>query len=199
MTAPAHPASDLPTWEEARHELARLLVRADATGTLPKHWYYLVLDQAFSNGPLAQWKAVLPVVPGAKEVSDVQWPASTSRLQPVAPGGVGAPAVMQDNDGSIEAVKRPGWKLHRCPDNVQCRADIGGGCARGWCAQFRVKPDLESVARFPGLNPLEVALSTGPTDAQILAAARRLYGNDESAQMGLSDSAPTEQSGRAAS
>lgn len=57
-------------------------------------------------------------------------------------------AIMRDNDRSIEAVKTPGWKLHRCPDDAQCRATIGGGCAGGWCAHFEVKPDEEGVSRF---------------------------------------------------
>lgn len=32
------------------------------------------------------------------------------------------------------------WKLHRCADGQQCRAEIGGGCAGDWCAHFEVKP-----------------------------------------------------------
>jgi hypothetical protein len=32
-----------------------------------------------------------------------------------------------------------GWKLHNCPDGHACRAEIGGGCAGGWCAHFSLQ------------------------------------------------------------
>ena len=41
------------------------------------------------------------------------------------------------------------WKIHRCADNAQCRSPIGGGCARGWCSHFGVKPDAVGVPRLP--------------------------------------------------
>lgn len=54
-------------------------------------------------------------------------------------------AVMREN----EFHQRGGWKLHDCPDNHPCRASIGGGCARGWCAHYEVRPDEANVPRFP--------------------------------------------------
>lgn len=45
--------------------------------------------------------------------------------------------------------QRGGWKLHDCPDNHPCRASIGGGCARGYCAHYEVQPDDAGVPRFP--------------------------------------------------
>lgn len=33
-----------------------------------------------------------------------------------------------------------GWKLHDCIDGKPCRAEIGGGCATGYCAHYGVNP-----------------------------------------------------------
>ena len=41
------------------------------------------------------------------------------------------------------------WKRHPCVDNRECRSPIGGGCARGWCSHFDVKPDRMGVSRYP--------------------------------------------------
>lgn len=54
--------------------------------------------------------------------------------------------------------QQPGWKLHRCADNHECRAEIGGGCARGWCAHFLVKPDDAGVPRLPESRWMPVRL-----------------------------------------
>ena len=55
-------------------------------------------------------------------------------------------ATMRDNEPYT--VQR-GWKLPRRADGQQCRASIGGGCARGWCGYYEVKPDDAGVPRFP--------------------------------------------------
>jgi hypothetical protein len=69
---------------------------------------------------------------------------------PVAPPLVkGRVATLVENPSTVEDVRRPGWKLHRCADGEQCRAEIGGGCASGWCGHFEVCPDEEGVPRFP--------------------------------------------------
>lgn len=59
----------------------------------------------------------------------------------------GRRATMLDNPAPY--IGQPDWKLHRCADGQQCRAQIGGGCASGYCAHFEVKPDEAFVSRFP--------------------------------------------------
>lgn len=60
-------------------------------------------------------------------------------------------ATMVDNEPYC---RQRNGKLHKCPDTHQCRAEIPGGCARGWCAHYEVKPDEAFVSRFPRGRPL---------------------------------------------
>lgn len=58
----------------------------------------------------------------------------------------GRRATMPENE---HCAGQPGWRLHRCADGHQCRTSIPGGCARGWCAHYEVRPDEANVSRFP--------------------------------------------------
>lgn len=72
-------------------------------------------------------------------------------------------AKMADNEPYQQ---QRGWKLHRCPDGRQCRAEIPGGCAGGWCCQYEVRPDEAFVPRFPRrriLPPITVINGHGNT------------------------------------
>jgi hypothetical protein len=48
---------------------------------------------------------------------------------------------MTRNPPLMAGQKTAGWKLHRCPDDHNCRATIGGGCASGWCGHFGVQAE----------------------------------------------------------
>lgn len=60
---------------------------------------------------------------------------------------LGQKATLPENPAPVPG--ESDWKLHRCADGQQCRDDIPGGCAGGWCSHFKVKPDEEGVSRFP--------------------------------------------------
>lgn len=59
----------------------------------------------------------------------------------------GSVATLSDNPPPVPGERA--WKLHRCADDSQCSASIGGGCARGYCAKYGVTPDEAGVPRYP--------------------------------------------------
>ena len=71
-------------------------------------------------------------------------------------------AQMIDNPPLVPGQR--GWKLHRCPDGQQCRGDIGGGCARGWCEHFGIKPE-DAAPPLQDAGVLREALEAAETDA----------------------------------
>ena len=71
-------------------------------------------------------------------------------------------AQMIDNPPLVPGQR--GWKLHRCPDGQQCRGDIGGGCARGWCEHFGIKPE-DAAPPLQDAGVLREALEALEADA----------------------------------
>lgn len=75
-----------------------------------------------------------------------------------------------------EYAKQPGWKLHRCPDDMECRAGIGGGCALGFCGHFSVKAET----LYPNIIPPDTGVppyrthTTEPAESLCGIALRQL-------------------------